>query len=496
MILDNETDTCVRTKRLCIKNLLYSTPQPCSRSMKTPTLKSPISQLPVELLSRVFLLGFSDRQNSRKSNGQNFEVVVSHVNAYWRSVAIRETRKLWTSIHFSDVTHMDRAKTYLARSGCMLIDVVIDTESLEDHTPGRTLFRDEFHPVFKIVTPHIYRWRSFVLKLRDHQCKTSTIAELSTCGPAPSLTHLQLWHVESSTAGAENFWMSTVRPPVIVFDGQLPSLISLSLIGVNIPWASSHSPFVKDLQSLELALHCENVRPTYDEWESMLRRCSALEKLSLHYSGPRMSPGWSEDPICLPCLTDLSIADLDPDHLCCVFQRLRVPRVKRLRLELPDQNYTPFLDVVRRSKSKVFSQVDILRVDSLECSKEAWRGFLLSTPLVTTLEVDFRRVPSGFCEVLFHVEESRPGAGEPKQTVILPRLTCLRVSGISGSFLSRFHRFRKRLGMPVDRYWVNENCRDKEMENLFPDRKIVYFEDEEYEADTEEERQDCCCWHP
>lgn len=412
---------------------------------------------------------------------------MSHVNSYWRSVAIRETRRLWTHVHLSDVSHMGRAKTYMQRSSRMLIDVIIDTESAEDHIPGRTLFRDEFRSVFEIVVPHILRWRSFILKVRDHQCKASARAELSRCGPAPSLSCLHISHIETS-AGAENFWMSTVRPPVIFFDGKLPSLRGLQLIGVSLPWASSHSPFLKDLTSIELALHCEHMRPTYDQWAAMLRRCPTLQSLSLHYSGPRASPGWPDDPICLPSLTELSIADIDPDHLCSIFQRLTLTNLKHLRLELQDQDYTPFLDLVRNSKSINLSKLEFLRFDTMECSLESWEKLLRASPSIQILEVDFRRTPKGFFEVLFHADESAVDEeGGEVNLPFLPLLTGLRMAAISGSDLVRFHQYRKDLGRPMQDYWINAAGRDKDMDDLSPDANVSYFEDEDDEAERDAE---------
>lgn len=292
-----------------------------------------------------------------------------------------------------------------------------------------------------------------------------------------------------TTVGAENFWMSTVRPPVIFFDGQLPALAGLQLIGVNIPWASSHSPFLKDLTSLELALHCEHMRPTYDQWATMLRRCPTLQRLSLHYSGPRISPGWPDDHICLPALTELSIADIDPDHLCSIFRRLKLSNVKHLRLELQDQDYTPFLDLVRNSKLMNLSKLEFLRFDTMECSLESWERLLKASPSIRTLEVDFRRAPKGFFEVLFNADESTADGETPekKRIPLLPALTGLRMAAISGSDLVRFHQYRKELGKPMQNYWINAAGRDKDMDALSPDAKVSYFEDEEDEAEQEAE---------
>ncbi|KAK7690255.1 hypothetical protein QCA50_006910 [Cerrena zonata] len=203
-----------------------------------------------------------------------------------------------------------------------------------------------FTQVFNIVVPHIDRWLSLTLKVRDLECKAGARQVLSRCGPAIHLERLKLWHIED-WGTAERLYTAIGPPPVVVFNGSLPSLRSISLIGVNLPWVNS--PFLRGLTSIELALHSDEVRIPYNLWYTMLSQSPNLVELSLHYSGPKLGNNggieWSNEKILLPKLKQVRLRDMDnPTYFQLLFQRLSMPKVKSLSLETPsDQDFTPFI---------------------------------------------------------------------------------------------------------------------------------------------------------
>ncbi|KAF8645160.1 hypothetical protein AX16_007988 [Volvariella volvacea WC 439] len=328
-----------------------------------------IHSLPVELLTRIFVLGVQDEspyhhspfllkpdQHYYSAPSSNFQLLVSHVCHHWRQITLR-TPSLWTSLHFREPSHLPRAREFLARCAHSprTLDILVDTVSQEDHIPGVTLYTEELHAVFKLVVPHVKRWRAFHLKIRDNDCKGIARLYLGSCGPAPRLETLQLYHFEDYRT-VQNLYIATYRPPVVVFSNELPSLKNVSLIGVNLPWEKS--PYLVGLQNLELALHSDNIRPPYEYWDSMLRGSPNLQTLTIHYSGPRAANGepklaWpgSKERIYIQSLQELNLTDLDPDYLCLVMERLVLPGVKRLSIHLPDQDYTPFIDLITHSHS-------------------------------------------------------------------------------------------------------------------------------------------------
>jgi hypothetical protein len=110
----------------------------------------PVHTLPVELLTRIFILGAGYDYVYAESpfllrpdedlcplSTSDFQLLVSHVCRHWRQVALRISC-LWTSLHFREPAHIRRAQAFLARcsSAPHLLDILVDTVSLEDHIPG------------------------------------------------------------------------------------------------------------------------------------------------------------------------------------------------------------------------------------------------------------------------------------------------------------------------------------------------------------------------
>ncbi|KAJ7444732.1 hypothetical protein FB451DRAFT_1434273 [Mycena latifolia] len=75
--------------------------------------------------------------------------------------------------------------------------------------------------------------------VRANECTLVTRQVLSTCGPAPRLETLHLYHFEDYRT-AQSVLLATYRAPMAIFDNVLPTLKNVSLIGVNFPWA--HAP--------------------------------------------------------------------------------------------------------------------------------------------------------------------------------------------------------------------------------------------------------------
>ncbi|KAI0693233.1 hypothetical protein BC835DRAFT_1090548 [Cytidiella melzeri] len=526
---------------------------------RSPDAMSPIFTLPVELLSRVFTLGMpeGDYPDFPSYDGLPFEILVSHVCQHWRNVALR-THHLWSTIHFRLVPHLERAQHYLSRSQKHLINITVDTCAADEHIPGVTLFRDEFLPVFKTVTPHITRWRSLSLKVRDQYCKLGAREVLSSCGGAPHLEYLQLWHIEY-WENAERLFTQIGPPPVVVFNKFLPALKHIVLIGVNVPWAQS--PFLEDLATVEFALHSEDVRIPYDIWANMLATSPNLHKLSLLYSGPRATApdaAWPRDVIRLPGLHDLALADLDCVYLLQLLERLAMPNVMRLRIELHDreQDFSELLSYlaeppvtdpedVDADSRPIFPRLETLTVAALDCTPESFKSFLQTHPCVRQLELAGKKLAHGLFGQLWTTTttsdgNSSNGKGKEKETVeegftwdvaarsvtrasssdtarststtrtletpatstrslppssavLLPDLETLKVSGVSGSELCAFVRFRESVGMGLRCLEVSERMRDEGLEGLEREmvmigggRRLVWFESDEDEEDEEE----------
>lgn len=335
---------------------------------------------------------------------------------------------------------MDRAQHYLNLSQRHLINILVDTCAVEEHVPGTTLFREEFIPVFRLVTPHIDRWRSLSLKVRDKECKLSARYALSTCGSAPKLEYLQLWHIEN--------WENTERlitqirpPPVVVFNKSLPSLKHIALIGVNVPW--TQSPFLEDLATIELAVHPDEVRIPYDVWARMLSTSPNLYRLSLHYSGPRASTGeWPATVINLPGLRELELTALDPPYAMQILERLSMPNVTRFQVELHDheQDFSQLFEYLAEPPAPpkatdaaepvgeeeeeeqepvppqppVLPVLESFIVKALDCKPSSFTKFLQRAASLRYLELSCKRIADGLLEQLWTVHERTPATADAK----------------------------------------------------------------------------------
>jgi hypothetical protein len=219
-------------------------------------------------------------------------------------------------------------------------------------------------------------------------------------------------------------------------------------------------------------------------------------------------------------LRDLNLVDLDPDYLCLIFEHLSVPNVKRLGLDLPEQDFSIFVDLISGARRRgiiprptkrtgvvdlgagppgrplgYFESVERLAITSLECSADAWRMFLPSIRALQIMEVDFRRMGNGFYDALFDlVDERVPSLEAPmtpmistqtalgdctlidcetssspplrKQRVrLLPKLDTIQLSGLPGTRVKELIAFSQRLGCTVKRWIVkwDENRRGRDV---------------------------------
>jgi hypothetical protein len=458
----------------------------------------------VELLTRIFILGagydypyagspflLKPDEDYYVTPSSNFQLLASYVCRHWRQIALR-TSCLWSTLHFREPSHLERAKEFLNRctASGQLLDIVVDTVAARDHIPGVTLCREEIGQVFDIIVPHVKRWHAFHLKIRENECKLAARQYLSTCGPAPNLETLQLYHFEDYRT-SQNLYLATYRPPVVVFSNNLPRLKNVSLIGVNLPWA--HSSFLARLHHLELALHPDSIRPPYEYWDNMLRNSPELRALSLHYSGPaRVADGdhhakvWPsiKEKIYIKTLERLSLTDLDPDYLCLLMERLIMPGLKQLTLDLPDQDFTPFMKLVsgtqmqepdtltsggdtssspsspRASSTRsshtpsvispthlpfpALAKLETLVIVALECSVDSFRAFLLCLEGLRSFEMHFPSVCDEFLRVLMLPVPAQERTG---YVPLLPGLRTVKMSGLPGKRVAEFIEYREKMGM-------------------------------------------------
>ncbi|KAF9014554.1 hypothetical protein BDZ89DRAFT_1094710 [Hymenopellis radicata] len=312
--------------------------------------------LPVELITRIFVLGanfdypytdspflFKPVQNTfYNSPPQDFQITVSQICRGWRTIALR-TSCLWSTLHFHEPLHINRARVFLSRcrpESATTFDILISTVAQREHIPNR--------------------WRAFHLKIRNNDCKL--------------LETLQLYHFEDFDSSAD-LYIATYRRPVTIFSNDLPRIKNVSLIGVNLPW--DESPYLHRLESLELALHLDNVRPSYIYWDNMLRGSPSLRRLLLHYSGPRISDGTQANawPSSVTWPTEQSYS-----NVVGMLIGVRTNSSRAVSVHKPLPNLHLLVD---------------LTITALECSLSSFSDLIRSLVGVQRLDIDFSRVCGG-----------------------------------------------------------------------------------------------------
>ncbi|KAH9925361.1 uncharacterized protein BXZ73DRAFT_103246 [Epithele typhae] len=428
-----------------------------------------IHSLPPELIRSIFELSvYSQPDPDHRLHSQHTaEVTISHVCHQWRQIAL-DNPLLWTQIHFRTKAHYERA----------------------DKTPSKSIrppLPRRLPPVFNVVLPYIRLWRELHLKVADLPCKQKAREVLSTCGVAPNLRTLQLWHVQDWQT-PERLFNHIGPAPVVVFGGELPSLKHIILQGVNLPWHSS--PFLRGLTSVEFALHSDNVRMPFSLWRDMLRQSPPSNAFPSTTLAPAPTPRTLSpptaltDPVQLPALAEVDLHDLDPHYLVSLFRTIHAPNVRSLSLEMaidddddetdedaPD--YAPFLHYL-------FPRLAHLAIASLPCSTDSWRAFLCSARELTSLAADFTRIRDGAFEVLFESVSAPGGADEDKddkdkgkahaeeapdpapttEEPILPHLRTAHISGLECEELVRLADHRRAAGCPIGRWEVNIGYKD------------------------------------
>ncbi|KAI0697935.1 hypothetical protein C8T65DRAFT_710283 [Cerioporus squamosus] len=309
--------------------------------------QAPIAQLPVELLSYIFVLSAhtpdqeARGEDTQQEGGDDISPclssssttpdVLASVNRHWRRVALK-TPQLWTRlcVTIGDVMYHKEGpmfavvSRYLSRSGKCPLDVFVDARDPEwdfsESDPFNDLYdythpfkAEHMHHVLNILMPHVHRFRSLAI-LTDRWAPMQTALDclsmeipafVSTPRPLPSslplLETLVLmrcnefasYHSEFSPADRKDpahLPFSALLPDSEDAQAVLPRLKKLVLSGVHTQW--SHLPRLLPpqhcpMETLELSYHCSEVRPSERECRALLERCTHLKELKLRVSGPK-----------------------------------------------------------------------------------------------------------------------------------------------------------------------------------------------------------------
>jgi len=192
----------------------------CSLKSRKNSL-CPVSRLPPEVLSEVFLVLAEQLQAQDRFKVDFKWISVAHVCHLWRNVALQHGR-LWGKI---DVTKPDRTRVFVDRSKGAPLAV-------------RQSFIGSLAELPNAFTDPSYRYRELHLRAKEGQLGPNVLQVLNSPIHAQVLESLVL---EVSDSLAED-----TLPPT-VFDYKAPALTKLQLQNVRLEWPDSLFPSLTHL---------------------------------------------------------------------------------------------------------------------------------------------------------------------------------------------------------------------------------------------------------
>lgn len=265
--------------------------------------KAPISKLSDDVLTLIFQSGLETSGVTLMHN-MPFSILISHVSARWRSIAICDPL-LWTTvcITMSNLPASGLHKLYVERSKYLPLDIwLVCDQELPKTRSGETLLDRSMLQVHRCRNLNIhFKWFSliydFLRLLQDEKM--------------PVLTGLSIKHV-----GRANhlFDHGEVEGEVIpLFTNGAPSLAQLSLIGIS---TRTCIPPLQGLTSLCLTANALSLTMSYAQFFRTLSTCSNT-LMALELGGDLIFPPKLNDEevgmqsgIFLPALHSLKVSKI------------------------------------------------------------------------------------------------------------------------------------------------------------------------------------------
>ncbi|KAF8917103.1 hypothetical protein CPB85DRAFT_1215632 [Mucidula mucida] len=405
-----------------------------------------------------------------------FQVLVSHVCSRWRQVSVNEP-SLWTVLKFNVGYSPDAIKNFIERSKGLPLDIVIDAsasgEHYHDHDDGdeevyevtaagttlaRHLSKDDTTVIFDTIIPLAQRWRLFDMQTSEYETMFYAMNRLKEVPSAPLLETLQLYQYDDQSEELEvgTFTPAEFREPVLLFNGNAPKLSALGLWGVHIDWDASLS-FLSGLHDIELAYHFNDVRPSFATFAAMLQASPELKTLSLCGSGPAApTKEWGSDPISVPSLTDLVLAQHDVEYIVTLFPLLHLPNVRHLALDFDGSDCTTFVETLaaphNKEKRSLLEGLEHLKIGGLPSNMASQKTMLKQLANLKSLNLHcFGQDELNMFEALV--------ASAKTAEVLLPNLEALTTRNLDSKQVRGYLEARKRAGKPIARLAMS--CQDE-----------------------------------
>ena len=467
---------------------------------------------------------------------ESFHVTVSHVCKRWREVAI-QAPVLWSEIDVETGRYAAqsyrRASTYLSRTKEHPLSISIDVNEWQEDDDSTYSYQSDRHSpdtrtqlqdIMALLLPHTARWRAFKLSAEDYFHFHTVLSKLCDAPPASLLESLELHNFDDELQlGPYSFPYPSQKTPFVIFDNEAPKLRHLSLYGVHIDW--HNTTFLKNLHSFELAYISEDVRPSFDEFFTILRSSPELRVLDLCMAGPDGSPHqWpaflppppqnddyhdphvpaafviqphsQDEHMILPELHELKLSNQSPEELVAFFDRVSMPSLHILEFHFENSEYSDFIQSYLiappkwqggSSRESRLANLKEFRITQLSCTPKAIADLYAALVNLETIDFDFNCLDELFWEVL--IPNRVPGVTKPADQ-LLPALDAMKVKGSSGAVLRQIVEARIELGLPLKKLFIDLGSEIGEDDDGWLRERVEgveYFEgsDDDYTDDDE-----------
>jgi hypothetical protein len=381
----------------------------------------------------------------------------------WREIAIADST-LWNAIWFrGGGSRIDRAWAWFDRARQAPLDIRIDGDpageddadeemdnSVINLSDGPAMTASDMRQMLLRLFTKLATIRMLIIVVDDWKSALVVLELLGAYGASgvPMLQRFELHRGGLKNEDRKSLTWPTIIPQPFLGGATAPFLKYLSLNGVPIDWNGS---VLENLTTFDIRRLPSSHSPDPHRFREVLRNCPRLQKLSMDGAGPKFDDQDMEevDPVELPHLRTLVIADFTLKYAMFLFTQFSAPNVNDLTLmNLCGADYIPlFLQL-----TSAFPKVRLLTAYSIQfdaslAGMSSMTRWLDSMPLLTYLRV--ANVATQFFGTFFRqvVSGSNP---------VAPRLEVVDCQSVEPGILVQWTKDRSRFGTPLRKIYVSE----------------------------------------
>ncbi|KAJ7783788.1 hypothetical protein DFH07DRAFT_204127 [Mycena maculata] len=392
----------------------------------------------------------------------------------WREIAIADST-LWNAVWFRGTgVRIERAWAWFERARQAPLDIRIDGDpsgedsddesesSVVDMSDQPSLTAAGMRHMLLRLFNKLATIRMLIIVVDDWESALVVLELLGQYGAdgagIPMLLRFELHRggLKNADRRSSSGW-PTLTPQPFLGGATAPSLTYLSLNGVPIDWSRS---VLENLTTFDIRRLPTSHSPDAARFREILINCPRLQKLSMDGAGPIFEEQDMDllDPVELPHLRTLTIADFTRPYAMFLFSQFSAPNVNDLTLmNLCGEDYLPlFLQL-----TAAFPKVRLLTAYSIqfEASREglvAMTRWLDSMPLLAYLRV--ANVANQFFSTFF-----RPGCllNPSNYNPVAPHLTVVDCQSVDPAILVQWAKDRHRFMSPLRKIYISEELGDR-----------------------------------